>query len=294
MIQCEAEATNPNSPFRGPWGEIDAHQHFWKYNPVVHQWINDDMHVIRKDFLPADLLAILQQNNISGCVAVQADQSEKETDFLIELAKENSFIKAVVGWVDLRGKNIHERLAHYQQYAVVKGFRHILQGEEPAFMLQPEFLKGIGALKEFGFTYDILIYPQHLSSAIQLVKQFPEQVFVIDHIAKPFIKDGLIDEWKEGMQTIAQFPNVCCKVSGMITEADWKNWKQEDLTPYLDVVVESFGTDRLMYGSDWPVCLVAASYKKMIGVVRDHFSSFSVSEQENIFRKNAIRFYHLD
>ncbi len=292
MIQHES-VNNPNSPFRGQGG-IDSHQHFWEYNPVVHQWINDDMRVIRKDFLPQDLLPILQQNNISGCIAVQADQSEKETDFLIGLANQNSFIKAVVGWVDLRAKNIRERLAYYLEYTVVKGFRHILQGEDPAFMLQPEFLKGIAALKEFGFTYDILIYPKHLPSAIQLVKQFPEQAFVIDHIAKPFIKDGLIDDWKKGIQAIAQFPNVHCKVSGMVTEADWKNWKQEDITPYLNTVVESFGPNRLMYGSDWPVCLVAASYEKMIGVVRDYFSSFSASEQEHIFSRNAYRFYHLD
>jgi L-fuconolactonase len=177
---------------------VDSHQHFWKYDPVDHEWINDDMSVIRKDFLPGDLLPILQQNNIDGCIAVQADQSEKETDFLIELANKNDFIKGVVGWVDLRAENIKERLAHYKQYSIVKGFRHILQGEDPAFMLQPDFVRGIAALKEFGFTYDILIYPKHLSSAIELVKQFPEQPFVIDHIAKPFIKDGLIDDWKNG------------------------------------------------------------------------------------------------
>ena len=272
---------------------IDAHQHFWKYDPVAHSWINDEMSVIRKDFFPADLLPILQQNNIVGCVAVQADQSETETDFLIDLAANNSFIKAVVGWVDLGASNIHERLAHYQQYPVVKGFRHILQGEEPSFMLQPDFIRGIAALKEFGFTYDILIFPKHLAAAIELVKQFPEQSFVIDHIAKPFIKDGLIDEWEKGMEVIAKFPNVYCKVSGMVTEADWKNWTREDFKPYLDIVTENFGVNRLMYGSDWPVCLVAASYKKMIGIVQDYYSSFTDSEQELIMGGNAARFYRL-
>ncbi|MDB5210362.1 MAG: amidohydrolase 2 [Sediminibacterium sp.] len=272
---------------------VDSHQHFWKYDPVVHEWINGDMSVIRKDFLPEDLLHVFQQNNIEGCVAVQADQSEKETDFLIGLANTNPFIKAVVGWVDLRAENIKERLAHYKQYPVVKGFRHILQGEDLSFMLQPDFLRGIAALQEFGFTYDVLIFPKHLSSAIELVKQFPEQPFVIDHMAKPFIKDGLIDDWKKGMRTLAQFPNVYCKISGMVTEAGWKNWKREDFTPYLDVVTESFGVNRLMYGSDWPVCLVAASYEKVLGLVKNYFSSFSPGEREAVFGGNASRFYGL-
>jgi L-fuconolactonase len=272
---------------------IDSHQHFWKYDPVAHSWINDEMLVIRKDFLPADLAPILQHNNITGCVAVQADQSETETDFLIDLAEHNPFIKAVVGWVDLRAENIRERLVNYQQYPVVKGFRHILQGEDPSFMLHPDFLRGIAALKEFGFTYDILIFPKHISAAIELVKQFPEQPFVIDHIAKPFIKDGLIDEWEKGMHAIAQFPNVYCKLSGMVTEADWQNWTKDDFAPYLDTVTESFGVNRLMYGSDWPVCLVAASYEKMIGIVQDYYSSFTAPEQELIMGANAARFYRL-
>lgn len=272
---------------------IDSHQHFWQYDPVKHGWINEDMAVIRKDFLPVDLQPLLKQNNISGCVAVQADQSEEETDFLIQLAKENSFIKGVVGWVDLRAENVRERLIHYHQTKIVKGFRHILQGEKPAFMLQPDFLRGMAALQEFGFTYDILIFPKHLPAAIELVKQFPQQAFVIDHIAKPFIKKGLIDDWKKGMEVIAQFPNVYCKISGMVTEAGWKTWKKEDFIPYLDVAVDNFGVNRLMFGSDWPVCLVAATYEKMIGLVKDYFSAFSVREQALIFGANASQFYHL-
>ena len=272
---------------------IDSHQHFWQYDTVTHDWINEEMRVIRKDFLPSDLLPLLQQNNISGCVAVQADQSEKETDFLIQLAKENIFIKGVVGWVDLRAEDIRERLSHYQHAKIVKGFRHILQGEDPAFMLRSDFLKGIAALHEFGFTYDILIFPKHLPAALELVKQFPDQPFVIDHMAKPFIKSGLIEEWKKCIVAIAQFPNVYCKVSGMVTEADWKNWKKEDITPYLDIIVNNFGMKRLLYGSDWPVCLVAGSYEKMMGLVRDYFSSFSSTEQELIFGRNASQFYQL-
>lgn len=272
---------------------IDAHQHFWQYDPVTHDWINEGMSVIRKDFLPQDLQPLLQQNNVSGCVAVQASQSEKETDFLIQLAKENAFIKGIVGWVDLRGEDIRDRLTHYQQEKKVKGFRHISQGEDPVFMLQPCFLRGIAALQEFGFTYDILIFPKHLPAVLELVKQFPDQPFVIDHIAKPFIKSGLIDEWKKGMVTIAQFPNVYCKLSGMVTEADWKNWKKEDMTPYLDIVVDHFGIKRLLYGSDWPVCLVAGSYEKMMGLVREYFFSYSGAEQELIFGRNASQFYQL-
>lgn len=272
---------------------IDAHQHFWQYNPEAHSWINDDMAVIRKDFYPANLRPLLEEQQMEGCVAVQADQTEAETDFLIRLANENNFIKAVVGWVDLRAENIRERLEHYRQFPVVKGFRHVLQGEEPSFMLQPDFLRGIAALKAFGYTYDILIFPKHLPAALELVKQNPDQPFVIDHIAKPFIKDGFIDEWKKGMQELAACSNVCCKVSGMVTEADWKQWKPEDFTPYLDAVTQAFGTDRLLYGSDWPVCLVAASYAEMIGLVKNYFLTYTPEEQKAVFGGNATRFYQI-
>jgi len=272
---------------------IDSHQHFWQYDPVQHDWIDDNMSVIRKDFFPADLQPVLQQNNIDGTVAVQADQTKAETDFLLQLQKDNPFIKGVVGWVDLRANNIEEQLAAYKQFDAVKGFRHVLQGEAPEFMLQPDFLNGIAALKQFDFTYDILIFPKHLPAAIKLVQQFPDQKFVIDHLAKPYIKAGLIDEWKQDMHTIAQYPNVYCKVSGMVTEADYKNWTAENFKPYLDVVVQAFGTKRLMYGSDWPVCLVAASYEKMLGIVKEYFSSFTTTEQQDMFGNNAAAFYKL-
>ncbi len=274
-------------------GTIDTHQHFWHYHPVKHDWINDEMAVIRKDFLPADLVPVLKENNIAGCVTVQADQTENETDFLLQLSKENEFIKGVVGWVDLRADNVQSRLEHYAQFKVLKGFRHVLQGEEPAFMLQPSFLNGISLLKQFNFTYDILIFPKHLEAALQLVKQFPEQAFIIDHIAKPYIKAGLIDEWKKGMNAIAQYPNVHCKVSGMVNEADMRNWKEPDFTPYLDVVTNAFGINRIMFGSDWPVCLCGGAYKKVMGIVQKYFSSFSANEQEAFFSKNAKAFYHL-
>ena len=270
---------------------IDSHQHFWHYEAVKHDWIDDTMAVIRKDFLPADLQPVLQQNSIDGCIAVQADQTEAETDFLLSLQKETSFIKGIVGWVDLRAANIKERLAYYKQFNAVKGFRHVLQGEVPEFMLQPDFIRGIAALKEFNFTYDILIFPKHLPAAIELVKQFPDQQFAIDHIAKPYIKAGLINEWSNDMKAIAQFKNVHCKISGMVTEVDYKLWKKEDFTPYLDAVVNAFGTKRIMYGSDWPVCLVAASYTEMMNIVKEYFSSFTTTEQDNFFGNNAGTFY---
>jgi L-fuconolactonase len=273
--------------------KIDSHQHFWQYHAVKHDWIDDAMAVIRKDFLPADLQPVLQQHNMEGCIAVQADQTEAETDFLLALQKDNDFIKGIVGWVDLRARNITERLSHYKQFDAVKGFRHVLQGEVPEFMLQQNFLRGIEALKPFDFTYDILIFPYQLAAAITLVQHFPEQKFVIDHIAKPYIKAGLIGEWKHAMKSIAQYPNVYCKISGMVTEADHKIWKKDNFTPYLDAVVEAFGTNRIMFGSDWPVCLVAASYGKMMDIVKDYFSYFSEMEQNNFFGNNASVFYNL-
>lgn len=273
--------------------KIDSHQHFWHYHPVKHEWINDEMAMIRKDFLPSNLAPMLQENGIDGCIAVQVDQTEKETDFLLQLAAENTFIKGIVGWVDLRAEGIKERLAHFAQFNIIKGFRHVLQSEAHSFMLQPAFLRGIDALKEFNFTYDILIFPEHLPSALQLVKQFPDQPFVIDHIAKPYIKAGLIDEWKKDIQVIAQHQNVYCKISGMVTEADFDQWKTEDLIPYIDVVVEAFGINRIMFGSDWPVCLVASSYERMIGIVKEYFSSFTQQEQDQFFGLNAITFYKL-
>jgi len=273
--------------------KIDSHQHFWLYDSVKHSWIADSMKVIRKDFLPADLQPILQQNNIDGCVAVQADETELETDFLIKLANENSFIKGVVGWVDLTAFNCKKRLAHYHQFKIVKGFRQILQSREPEFMLQPKFINGIAALKEFNFNYDLLIFPKHLPAAIKLVKQFPEQKFVIDHIAKPPIKDGLISNWKKDIQTIAQYDNVFCKISGMVTEANLTGWKPSHFTPYLNTVVASFGTKRIMFGSDWPVCLVAADYAKMKQITTAYFASFSATEQQDFFGGNAAEFYKL-
>ncbi|MEO6313896.1 MAG: amidohydrolase family protein [Chitinophagaceae bacterium] len=272
---------------------IDSHQHFWQYHPDRHSWISDEMAVIRKDFLPGDLLPVLERNNIAGCVAVQADQTEEETDFLLKLYMENDFITGVVGWVDLKGEHAEARLTHYSQFAGLKGFRHVLQGEDPSFMLQPSFLRGIALLRQFKFTYDILIFPQHLPAALQLVKQFPDQPFVLDHIAKPPIKSGSLASWKKDIIAIAQYPNVHCKISGMVTEADIRHWQPSQLSPYMEVVTEAFGIHRIMYGSDWPVCLSAGSYESVIDIVRNFYSSFSPEEQHLVFSKNASAFYHL-
>jgi L-fuconolactonase len=272
---------------------IDAHQHFWHYDPGKHEWIDDEMSVIRKDFLPQDLYPILKQNNINACIAVQADQTEEETQFLIDLAANNSFIKGVVGWVDLKAENIIERLEHYKQYDIIKGFRHVLQNEEPEFMLSSKFLDGISNLTSFDFTYDVLIFPAHLKAAINLVKNNPKQLFVIDHMAKPFIKYGLITQWKKHIDLIAKYENVYCKISGLVTEANYTTWQQDDFFPYIDIVVNAFGTKRIMFGSDWPVCLAAASYEQMIDIVINYFSKFSESEQQDFFGANAQKFYQI-
>lgn len=273
---------------------IDTHQHYWKYDPVNYAWINDDMAVIRQDFLPADLQPVLAANGVAASIAVQADQTEQETDWLLQLADENPFIAGVVGWVDLRSPQLAERLQHYAQFSKLKGFRHVLQGEEPSFMLQSSFVNGIAQLQAHGFAYDILIFPQHLPAALQLVQQFPEQRFVIDHLAKPYIKQGLIGEWASGMKALAAHTNVYCKISGMVTEADWRKWSAADLHPYIDTVVQAFGTNRCMFGSDWPVCLVAAAYDKWLQTVQDFFAGFSTEEQAMVFAGNAKHFYQID
>lgn len=273
---------------------IDSHQHFWNFDPVRDSWIDEKMATIQRDFSPADLEPLLVANGLEGSVVVQADQSEAENDFLLNFASQNNFVKGVVGWVDLQSDNVHDRLAHYGQYKKMKGFRHVLQGEKQRdFMLRPAFKRGIGELHSFGYTYDILIYPDQLSYTEQFVKSFPYQPFVIDHIAKPYIKEKKIDQWKKDMQALGKYENVSCKISGMVTEADWRNWKNEDFRPYLDVVLESFGTNRIMFGSDWPVCLVAASYKQVVDLVKDYFSKLSATEQESFFKKNVQRFYKL-
>lgn len=273
---------------------IDAHQHFWKYDPVRLDWINDDMPILKTDFLPPKLKAIYQQAGVAACVAVQAEQSEAETDFLLDLASQHNFIRGVVGWVDLRSPELAARLTHYQRFPKLKGFRHIVQSEaDPNFMLRDDFQRGIEQLHQFGFTYDILIFPNQLPAAIETVSNFPDQPFVIDHLAKPYIKSGKINKWAKHIEQIAAMPNVVCKVSGMVTEADWGNWQKTDFTPYLEVVFQNFGPKRLLFGSDWPVCLLAGSYMAVKEILADHLQHYSAEEQAMVWGRNAQHFYQL-
>lgn len=274
--------------------KVDAHQHFWKYNKEEFSWIDDSMNVIRRDFLPEHLLPELKKKGFQACLAVQTRQSEEENHFLLGLAKENSFVKGVIGWLDLQADNIQEKLEEYANINLFKGLRHIVQAEaDPEFLLRPQFLNGIGHLKDFNLTYDILIFPQHLPTAAKFVSLFPDQKFVLDHLAKPDIKNQSILSWKNDLMKIAAFSNVSCKLSGMVTEASWENWKMADFKAYVDVALELFGAKRLMVGSDWPVCLVAAKYGEVVGIVEELTDQLSDDEKDLIFGQNAINFYNL-
>jgi L-fuconolactonase len=273
---------------------IDAHQHFWKFDPVRDSWIDESMQQIQKDFLPEDLLPLLKANKFSGCVAVQASQSEEETNFLLNLAAKNDFIKGVVGWVDLLDKNSDERLFTYSTQKKLKGFRHVVQGESDDFMLRTDFRKGISRLKPFDYTYDILVFHRQLPAAIDLVNRFPDQAFVLDHLAKPDIKSGAILSWKEDIKELAKAENVSCKISGMVTEAHWHSWTADDLKPYLDVIFENFPKENLMFGSDWPVCNLAANYNQIVKTLEEYISQIPIQEQELIWYGNANTFYKLD
>jgi L-fuconolactonase len=273
---------------------IDAHQHFWNYEPEKDAWITDDMSVLKRNFGPADLLPLAQMADIGGTIAVQANQSEAENFFLLSLADECSFIRAIVGWVDFRADTVEQRLAHFQQFKKIRGFRHVVQDEpDDRFLLWSDFMRGIAYLRDFDFTYDILIYPKQLPAALDFINRFPDQPFVIDHLAKPALKTKEITAWARYMQSIAANANVYCKISGLITEADWCNWQASDFKPYLDVVFDSFGMRRIMFGSDWPVCLLAGTYGQVVALVDDYLKTRSTAEKDNIFGGNAARFYGL-
>jgi L-fuconolactonase len=272
---------------------IDAHQHFWRYDAVRDSWITEDMGVIRRDFLPADLKPLLERHGIEGCVAVQADQSETETNFLLALADQVEFIKGVVGWVDLRSPDLEERLQHFSQYKKLKGFRHVIQGEPAGFMTQSSFIQGVKMLARYGFTYDLLVYHYQLEEALKFVYELGDVPIVVDHLAKPSIRSGEKTQWELNMAALSTFENVYCKISGMVTEANWKTWKPSDFHPYMDELFETFGADRLMYGSDWPVCLVAASYDQQVDIVTSYLEEFSSREKKQVMHENAVKFYNL-
>ena len=273
--------------------KIDSHQHFWIYNDEEYGWIPED--IIRKDFLPADLNPLLAANGFDGAVAVQARQNEEETDWLLKLAEENGIVKGVVGWIDLRAANVAERISHYKSHSKLSGFRHVVQDEpDDRFMLRPDFLNGIQELVRAGIPYDILIFPKHLGVSLELVQKFPDHDFVIDHIAKPDIKNGEIENWARGICAFKNFENVRCKLSGMITETHFNQWQPQDFHPYLDVVFDTFGPSRLMIGSDWPVCLLSGQYGPMMNIVKDYILELSTDEQDDILGKTACDFYRLN
>ena len=274
--------------------QVDTHVHFWKYNKMKDGWITDNMKVLQQDYLPQTISSTLQRNGVDGCVAVQASQAEVETLFLMELAKTHSIIKGVVGWVDLQNENIEERLQYFSQYPIIKGWRHIVQSEPDDFLLRKNFQRGIQTLQPYGYTYDILIYHHQLKPALEFVSQFPEQKIVIDHCAKPDIANKKIDEWKSLIQEIAKHPHVFCKLSGLFTEAKWKQWSPADFYPYLDVVFDAFGTDRLMFGSDWPVILLSGIYVQWKSLLEKYMENFGEEDREKVFGRNAIQSYGLE
>jgi L-fuconolactonase len=273
--------------------KIDSHQHFWSYDAAQYPWIPKGS-PLERDWLPPDLAPLLAAADLDGCVAVQARQSLKESQWLLELAEHYSIIKGVVGWVDLRAPDVEADLAALAKHPKFRGVRHVVQDEpDDHFMLGPEFLRGLGKLHALGLTYDLLVFPRQLPAAIEVVRRFPDQPFVLDHLAKPEIKAGTLSPWREQLRELAKFPNVSCKISGMVTEADHAAWKAADFAPYLEVVLAAFGEDRLMYGSDWPVCLLAGSYPRVFELAGTAAHGMSAGGREKFFGDNAARFYGL-
>ena len=273
---------------------IDAHHHFWSYSAAEYPWIGKGMERLARDHLPKDLAPLTAAEGIDGTVAVQARQSLEESRWLLELAAANPLIRGVVGWVDLRSTHVDDQLREFAKRPKFVGVRHVVQDEpDPRFLLGESFLHGIGKLATFGLTYDLLLYPHQLPAAVELVGRFPEQPFVLDHLAKPRIKAGELDPWRQDLKALASHGNVFCKLSGLVTEADWQGWKRADFTPYLEVALEAFSPERLMFGSDWPVCTLAAEYADVVGIVTDFLASLAEAERESILGGNAIRFYSL-
>ena len=273
---------------------IDSHQHFWRYNAAEYGWINESMSALRRDFLPTDLRGEMSGAAVDACVAVQARQTLGETRWLLELADAYPFIAGVIGWIDLQADDAAEQLDGFADRAKLVGVRHIVQAEaDDRFMLRPQFCRGISLLEDRNLTYDILIYPKHLPVAAELVSRFTRQIFVLDHLAKPQIRAGEMREWEEGIRALATFPLVFCKLSGLVTEADWERWTLDDLRPYLDVAFECFGAHRLLAGSDWPVCTVAAEYGRTVELVENYMADRPAAERDAVMGANAARLWHL-
>ena len=273
---------------------IDSHQHFWNYAAADYPWIGPGMERLARDHRPSDLAPLLAAEGIDGSVAVQARQSIEESRWLLGLAAAHPFVKGVVGWVDLRSDRVEDELRELAADPKFVGVRHVVQDEpDPRFVLGAEFVRGLAHLHRHHLTYDLLLYPYQLTAAVELVGLLPDQPFVVDHLAKPRIAVGEIGDWERDIRAIAGHENVCCKVSGMVTEAARSGWKRADFTPYLDVVLDAFGPERLMFGSDWPVCLLAGEYAEVAAIPREYFARLSATEQQMIWGGTAARVYGL-
>ncbi len=274
---------------------IDSHQHFWTYNVNRDVWITEEMGRIRKNFYPNDSVELFAQNQIDGCIAVQADSSEEETFFLISLAEQSEFIKGIVGWVDLQSINIESQLTYFSQFEKIVGFRHVVQSEsDPNFLARPNFLKGVQLLDTFDFSYDLLIYPNQLNAGIEFCKKNANQRIVLDHLAKPPIKSGDISEWKKDIEKFKELENVSAKISGLITEAEWFNYNEKDILHIIEIALEVFGSDRLMFGTDYPVVLVADELSNWVKTFNKSISQLSSNEIKKITIDNCLQFYKID
>ncbi|MBV9613554.1 MAG: amidohydrolase family protein [Acidobacteriaceae bacterium] len=274
---------------------IDSHQHFWRYTPEEYGWIDDEMRSIRRDYLPEHLEPAIHSCGIGGVVSVQARQTLEETRWLLHLAALHDFITGVVGWIPLVADDVPDILAPLTEQRQLKAVRHVLQGEpDDRYMLRADFNRGIDALSEFGLLYDVLIFERHLPQTIEFVDRHPGQVFVVDHAAKPRIRDHVLSPWRENMFRLAERSNVYCKISGLVTEADYNGWTKQDLMPYLDTLLAAFGPQRLMFGSDWPVCLVATKYGDWFNLVAEQIQTLSDVERDAILGGTARRVYALD
>ncbi|KJF82691.1 amidohydrolase family protein [Photobacterium angustum] len=274
---------------------IDAHQHYWHYNPSEYDWIDDSMKVLQQDFLPSHYKEEMKGNNIHGSVVVQARQSDQETKWLLDLADHNEHILGIVGWIDLKSKNLEHQLKEYKASTKLKGFRHVIHDElDIDFMLDLQFINGLRLLNEYNYTYDLLIKSEHLENTIRLIEQLPKMKLVIDHIAKPNIKKKEWDTWAIHLKKIAKdYPHVYCKISGIVTEADWYNWNEEELIEYIKYVIDIFGPSRVMFGTDWPVCQVASKINKIIELCEKPIYKNNHNIQYKLFNENASLFYSL-
>ena len=278
-----------------PRTRIDAHQHFWKYDAAEYAWIDDSMAALRRDFLPRDAAREMAGAGFDACVAVQARQTLDETRWLLSLADDHPYIAGVVGWIDLQADDARRQLELVAHHPKLVGIRHIVQSEpDDRFMLRPAFCRGLALLEEFGLAYDILVYSRQLRVAVELVDRFPRQRFVLDHLGKPAIRARELAAWEREFRALAARPNVSAKLSGLVTEADWTTWTSDDLRPYLDVAFDAFGADRLMVGSDWPVCTVAADYASVMNVVVEYLCDRPAEQQDAILGGNAQRFWNLN